>query len=82
MVLLVGQFVRALEPLVDLVQAVSYLVCYTVISGGCFLLVAASHRSRGLALIRWGTVGFLGLQFTPALLQFLHMLARAIHPRL
>lgn len=61
---------RAFAPVVDLVQAVAYPVCYLMMAAGA-LLIATGNRSKGIASMKWAAIGYIILQFTPALMQIL-----------
>ena len=61
---------RAFEPLISLVQGLAYPICFLMVSGG-FLLIMTGNRTRGIDLIRWAGVGYIGLQFAPALMRVL-----------
>lgn len=59
---------KAFDPIVDLLQGISYPVAFIMISGG-FLLIMTGQTSRGMHFIKWACLGYLGLQFAPALMK-------------
>lgn len=59
---------KAFSPIIDLVQGISYPVAFLMISGG-FILIMTGQTSRGLHFIKWACLGYIGLQFAPALMQ-------------
>ena len=68
---------RAFDPLIDLVQAVSYPLCFLMVSGGC-LLMMVGHRARGLDMMRWAAVGYILLQLVPAVMRVLVEVGQAM----
>lgn len=61
---------KAFDPIVDLMQGMSYPVAFIMISGG-FLLIMTGQKSKGLHFIKWACLGYLGLQFAPALMKII-----------
>ncbi|GAB6875546.1 hypothetical protein [Thermaerobacter litoralis] len=61
---------RAFDPLINLVQALSYPLCFLLLSAGC-LLIMAGYRARGLDMIRWAAVGYILVQLAPAIMRVL-----------
>lgn len=59
---------RAFDPIIDLLQGISYPVAFIMISGG-FLLVMTGQKHRGMDFIKWACLGYIGLQFAPALMK-------------
>lgn len=59
---------RACDPIVELLQGISYPVAFIMITGG-FLLIMTGQTSRGMHFIKWACLGYLGLQFAPALMK-------------
>jgi cyanophycinase-like exopeptidase len=60
--------IKACDPIIDLLQGVSYPVAFIMITGG-FLLIMTGQTSRGMHFIKWACLGYLGLQFAPALMK-------------
>lgn len=60
----------AFEPIVDLLQGISYPVGLIMLTGG-MLLVMVGQQSRGVRMIKWAAIGYIGMQFVPALMEIL-----------
>jgi hypothetical protein len=60
--------VKACDPIIELLQGVSYPVAFIMVTGG-FLLIMTGQTSRGMHFIKWACLGYLGLQFAPALMK-------------
>ncbi|WP_339167127.1 TrbC/VirB2 family protein [Brevibacillus sp. FSL L8-0520] len=71
------RIVSAFNPLIELVQGVSYPVAFLMICGS-FLLIMVGQRSKGLAMLKWASVGYIGLQFAPAIMQILVSVGKAM----
>lgn len=61
---------HAFAPVVALVQAVAYPVCYLMMAAGA-LLLATGAKQKGIAAMKWAAIGYIVLQFTPAMMQIL-----------
>lgn len=68
---------HAFDPIIDLVQGVSYPVCFLMLSGG-MLLVMTGQKHRGIQMIKWAAIGYIGLQFAPAIMDILVEIGRAM----
>jgi TrbC/VIRB2 pilin len=68
---------KAFDPLVDLVQGLSYPLCYLMIAGG-FILVIIGQGHRGMQMLKWAAIGYIGLQFAPALMTILVEVGKAM----
>lgn len=60
----------AFDPIIELAQGVSYPLTFLMITGG-FILIIIGQKSRGLSMMKWAAVGFIGLQFAPVIMQIL-----------
>ena len=60
----------AFDPIIDLVQGVSYPVCFLMLCGG-FLLVMIGQKHRGLTMIKWAAIGYIGMQLAPAIMDII-----------
>ncbi len=69
--------VRAFDPIIDVVQGVSYPVCFLMIVGS-FLLVMVGQKSKGIAMLKWAAIGFIGVQFAPAIMKILVGVGKAV----
>lgn len=61
---------KAFQPVVELLQGIAYPVAFLMISGG-FIAFILGQRSRGLEMIKWAVIGYLGLQLAPALMEII-----------
>jgi hypothetical protein len=68
---------KAFDPIVDLLQGVSYPVAFIMISAG-FILIMTGQTYRGMHFIKWACLGYLGLQFAPALMQIVIQIGNSI----
>ena len=57
----------AFNPIIELIQGVSYPVAFLMLSGG-MLLVMIGQKHRGLNMMKWAALGYIGMQFVPALM--------------
>lgn len=71
------RIITAFDPIIELVQGVSYPVCFLMISGG-FLLIMLGQRHKGLQMMKWAGVGYIGLQFAPAIMAILVEVGKAM----
>jgi hypothetical protein len=62
--------IHAFDPIIRLVQALSYPVAFLSISGG-ILLITVGQRHKGIAMIKWGSVGYIAMQLVPGLMAML-----------
>jgi len=69
--------IHAFDPIIQLMQGVSYPIAFLMISGG-FILIMMGQRSKGLAMIKWAAVGYIGLQFAPAIMKILVGVGKAM----
>jgi len=68
---------KAFDPLMDVFQAISLPVATLMILGG-FLLVIIGQRHKGIQMIKWSSVGYIGVQFVPAIMRILYDVGRAM----
>lgn len=71
------RIVKAFRPLIDLVQGIRYPIAFLGLSSG-FLLYMTGNRERGLQLIKSAAIGYIGLQFVPALMSLLVDVGKAM----
>ncbi|MEK4636907.1 hypothetical protein NST14_12020 [Bacillus sp. FSL W8-0519] len=71
------KIINAFEPLIQLIQGISYPVCFLTISSG-FILVMLGQKSAGINMIKWSCLGYIGLQFAPAIMQILVQIGKAM----
>lgn len=68
---------HAFDPIIDLLQGCSYPVAFLMMTAG-FLLIMTGQTSRGVGFIKWACIGYLGLQFAPALMKIVGQIGAQI----
>lgn len=71
------RIISAFNPLIELAQGLAYPVTFLMLTGG-FLLIMIGQRSKGLNMMKWAAVGYIGLQFAPAIMQILVSVGKAM----
>ena len=71
------RIVNAFDPIIELVKGVSYPICFLMISGS-FVLVMIGQKSKGLSMLKWAAVGYIGLQFAPSIMHILIKVGEAM----
>lgn len=64
------KIMHAFDPIIELVQGLSYPVAFLFLAGG-MLLVMMGQRHKGLQMIKWAGIGYIGMQLVPALMAML-----------
>lgn len=64
------RIIGAFDPIIQLLQGISYPVAFVMLTCG-FLLIMTGQKSRGLSMIKWSGIGYIGLQLAPALMAIL-----------
>lgn len=72
-----GKVANAFDPLFALMGGLAYPLCFLTISGGC-VLIMIGQKHKGIHLIKWAAIGFIGLQFAPGIMQILMQVAAAM----
>lgn len=62
--------IAAFEPLVGLVQALSYPIAFVMITGAC-LFIMIGHREKGLSMIQTAGIGYILIQLSPLFMSLL-----------
>ncbi|MCQ6281105.1 hypothetical protein [Bacillus sp. EB600] len=71
------KIIHAFDPIVQLLQGLSYPVCFIMLSAG-FLVIMTGNRQKGLNIIKWAALGYIGMQFAPAIMAILVEVGKAI----
>jgi hypothetical protein len=71
------KIIGAFDPLIQLIQGISYPVGFIMITAG-FLVMMTGNRQKGLNMIKWAAVGYIGMQFAPAIMAILVEVAKAM----
>lgn len=64
------RIISAFDPVIQLLQGISYPVAFVMITCG-FLLIMTGQKSRGLSMMKYAGLGYIGLQLAPALMGIL-----------
>jgi hypothetical protein len=65
-----SKIVHAFDPLIDLVQALSYPIAGVMIAGGC-LFIMVGNREKGMSMIQTAAIGYILVQLSPLFLDLL-----------
>ncbi len=68
---------HAFDPLFQAISGFAYPACFFTISAGC-ILIMIGQKHKGLNMIKWAAIGFIGLQFAPGIMTILMEVGRAI----
>lgn len=69
--------IHAFDPLIEIIQSLAYPVGFVMICAG-FLVIMTGNKTKGLHIIKWAALGFLGMQFAPGLMTLLGEVGRSI----
>lgn len=61
------------SPIIELLAGLGYPVTYGMLITG-FIMVIMGKKSKGLEIIKWACIGYIGLQFVPFILGILEMI--------
>jgi hypothetical protein len=71
------KIIQACQPIIQLIQGISYPVGFIMITAG-FLVMMTGNRQKGLNMIKWAAIGYIGMQFAPAIMAILVEVAKAM----
>lgn len=71
------KIIDAFDPIVQLIQGISYPVGFIMITAG-FLVMMTGNRQKGINMIKWAAVGYIGMQFAPAIMAILVEVGKAM----
>lgn len=78
----IGDKVKGIfDPIIELFANFGYPVTYMMIITG-LIMVIMGKKSKGLEVIKWACIGYLGLQFVPFLLKFLDIVGTELRKAL
>lgn len=69
------------SPVIELLAGLGYPVTYGMLITG-FIMVIMGKKSKGLEIIKWACIGYIGLQFVPFILNILEMIGRELRSSL
>lgn len=61
------------SPVIEMLAGLGYPVTYGMLITG-FIMVIMGKKSKGLEVIKWACIGYIGLQFVPFLLGLLELI--------
>ena len=73
------KIMNAFDPIIQMVQGSAYPIGFIMMSGG-FILIMMGQTTRGKSLIKWAILGYLGLQFAPAIMQIVADIGAQLKP--
>lgn len=73
-----GERIREIfNPVMDVLASLGYPVTYgMLIVGG--LMIITGRKRKGFDVIKWASIGYVGVQFVPFILNLLEMIGRAL----
>ena len=71
------KIINAFDPIIQVIQGLSYPVGFIMISAG-FLVIMTGNRQKGIHLIKWAAIGYIGMQFAPAIMTILIEVGKAM----
>lgn len=76
-VTMVNMIEKAVDPLISLVQGLSYPVGFIMICAGS-LVIMTGNKQKGLNMIKWAAIGYVLMQFAPGVMHILVMVGAAM----
>jgi uncharacterized membrane protein YozB (DUF420 family) len=64
------QIIHAFDPLITLVQTLSYPIGFVMISAGC-LFIMCNNREKGMQMINTAAIGYILVQLSPLFMKIL-----------
>jgi formate/nitrite transporter FocA (FNT family) len=64
------RIISAFDPIIQLAQGVAYPIAFLMVIGS-FVLVMIGQKSKGITMLKWAAIGYLGIQFAPVVMQIL-----------
>ena len=65
------------QPVIELCQGLSFPLAFVCISAG-FLLLMVGQTTRGVKMLKWAGIGYIGLMFVPSIMSMLFEVGKAI----
>lgn len=66
---------EGLNPIIELLAGLGYPLTYAMLIVGAIMIITGK-KSKGLEVIKWACIGYIGLQFVPFLLNLLADIGR------
>ena len=67
----------AFNPVIELLQAVSFPLAFLCITLGILLLLVG-QRHKAMQIIKYAVIGYLAMQLVPGLMQILHSVGQQV----
>lgn len=71
------KIIHAFDPLIQVIQGLSYPVGFIMLTAG-FLVIMTGNRQKGIHIIKWAAIGYIGMQFAPAIMMILIEVGKAM----
>lgn len=68
-----GKMKVIINPVIELLAGLGYPVTYGMLITG-FIMVIMGKKSKGIEILKWACIGYVGLQFVPFILSLLEMI--------
>ncbi|MDR3593575.1 hypothetical protein [Clostridium sp.] len=68
---------QSTNPIIELLAGLGYPVTYAMLIVGAIMIITGK-KSKGLEVIKWACIGYIGLQFVPFLLSMLEEIGREL----
>lgn len=66
-----GLMVHAMWPIISMIQSFAFPLAFLGMSGGMILLTLG-NRAKGMNMIKWAAIGYIGFQLVPSMMMMLH----------
>lgn len=72
-----AKIMHAFSPLISALQALSYPVSFLGMGTG-MLLISVGQRHRGISMIKWAAIGYIGMQLVPGIMEMVAQVGEAM----
>ena len=72
---------KTTSPIIELLASLGYPVTYSMLIVGAIMIITGK-KSKGLEVIKWACIGYIGLQFVPFLLGLLEQIGKDLRSSL
>lgn len=63
---------HAFSPIISVIQGISYPISFIGMAAG-MLLISVGQRHRGISMIKWAAIGYIGMQLVPGIMHMVSM---------
>ena len=76
-----GVLIHAFWPIISLLQGIAFPVAFLGMAGG-MLMISVGQRRKGLDMVKWAAIGYIGMQLVPGMMEMLGQVGHsiALHP--